>query len=267
MMSALRTIRDILVMIWLLFPSTYSLLRFPLHVCRSFDLRMQGDDNIHKRWTLEDDKLLDQMVNSDSPIEEMCTILRRSESGVKNRIRNIRNVKHSAYHRLFGNMEIQRQKVKANRKIFVDLDGVLVDFDYGVKRILNKEPDEISPRLMWSRIASTGDFFTHLPWMDGGKLLWTSIVKAGYDPVILTGCPRGEYAPKQKKQWCDRELGIEVEVITTYSKLKHTFCTPGSILIDDNALLGPAWIEAGGMFVLHKNTESTLRILKEMNVL
>jgi uncharacterized protein (UPF0248 family) len=196
-------------------------------------------------------------------------------------------------------------------KVFVDLDGVLVDFDAGVRGMFNgKKAAEVSPKALWSRLASTDRFYERLPWTADGRALW-GVLKP-LRPTVLTGCPRGKWAEGQKRAWVGRELGLEVEVITCMSKDKHTFCPPvggsdsgtgdnsgsgdnsssgsrigsttnsrtgggssssgtagandsvgagSAILIDDRATAGPLWEAAGGRFVLHTDTASTLRQL------
>lgn len=45
-----------------------------------------------------------------------------------------------------------------------------------------------------------------------------------------------------QRNWCKRELGEHVPVITCMSRDKHIYCRPGNILIDDRceAVLGIA---------------------------
>jgi len=94
-----------------------------------------------------------------------------------------------------------------NIKIFCDLDGVLVDFDYGVKKILKKSPDQLPECLMWAVIKKTPNFYTNLYWTHDGKQLW-NFIKDFQGVQLLTGIPRGfKDAITQKKSWCNSELG------------------------------------------------------------
>lgn|SRR3546814_14527 len=63
------------------------------------------------------------------------------------------------------------------------------------------------------------------------KVLWEAIKP--YNPTILTGMPRGNWAAAQKNAWCRAHLGSDVPVITCMSAKKHVHCTHGSVLIDD----------------------------------
>jgi hypothetical protein len=117
---------------------------------------------------------------------------------------------------------------------------------------------------MWPRLASTPEFFTYLPWKRDGERLWDALWPL--QPTILTGI-NGQWAETQKIDWITRELGPETSYITCLIKHKHYFCPsdrPGSILIDYRENLRQQWQEAGGIFILHKDTEETIRQLESI---
>jgi 5'(3')-deoxyribonucleotidase len=134
--------------------------------------------------------------------------------------------------------------------IFCDLDGVLADFEQGIKNKFGLLPSQVKPNVMWSYINKSNTFFENLPWMPKGKLLWEKIQI--HNPIILTGVPRGsKNMAEQKIRWCQRELGPDVQVITCLSKDKHRFCIPRSILIDDRTDNLEEWNKKGGKFLLY----------------
>ena len=90
-------------------------------------------------------------------------------------------------------------------KLYVDLDGVLADFDSKVKEITGKLPNELKLGDMWRQLARYGDFFYRLDWMPDGEQLWDYVKR--YKPTILTGIPHGNWAPGQKRRWCGEKLG------------------------------------------------------------
>lgn len=137
--------------------------------------------------------------------------------------------------------------------VFCDLDGVLADFEEGVKIIFKKPIAEVKVAELWGFINKSTTFFETLPWMPRGKELWSQIQK--YDPIILTGIPPGsKTSAEQKRAWCERELGPDVHVITCYSKDKPIFCQSQSILIDDSTQNMQEWKLRGGKFI-HYNEE------------
>ena len=149
--------------------------------------------------------------------------------------------------------------------IFCDLDGVLADFDMGIKKLMGEHPNDVPDARMWPAVARKRDFFETLPWMVDGKELWEYIKE--HNPSILTGLPRGQWAGPSKRSWVGRELGWHVHVNTCWSKEKWKYCEGSEcILIDDRKKLGPAWVEAGGIFVQHKNTKDTIKQLKELGL-
>ena len=153
-----------------------------------------------------------------------------------------------------------------NIKIFCDLDGVLVDFDSGVKKILKKSPDQLPEGLMWAVIKKTPDFYNKLDWMPDGKELW-NFIKDFQGVQLLTGVPRGSSgaggAVNQKNSWCRRELGTKYNVICCSTKDKPLYATKGAILIDDRLKIADEWIAKGGIFIHHTNTENTIKELQK----
>jgi 5'(3')-deoxyribonucleotidase len=134
--------------------------------------------------------------------------------------------------------------------VFCDLDGVLADFEQGVKNKFKKNVDELNQGMMWGVINKSNTFFETLPWMPKGRELWSQIEQ--YNPIILTGVPRSSSsAVEQKIRWCKRELGPNVKVITCATKDKPKYCIDKSILIDDRTDNLKPWIVRGGKFILY----------------
>lgn len=136
--------------------------------------------------------------------------------------------------------------------LYCDLDGVLADFEGGVVKCIGKKPDELSSGVMWSALRKTPGFYENLEWRDEGRQLWNAIKK--YNPIILTGCPSGGWAEQQKRNWCARELGPDVRVITCATKDKPKYCVEGAILVDDRDKVRSEWTKKGGKFILYMMT-------------
>lgn len=154
-------------------------------------------------------------------------------------------------------------------QLFLDLDGVLADFDRGVEALLGRPPVGMEPRRMWPALARSPGFYENLQWMPDGRVLWEASIPA--NPVILTGLPLGKWAEPQKRAWCARELGPDVPVIAGPSRRKHELAAEWlaeqdrrdavMILVDDREKQQQAWEGAGGVFVLHQSASTSLSAL------
>jgi hypothetical protein len=146
--------------------------------------------------------------------------------------------------------------------LFVDLDGVLVDFESGVAAATGSLPHDQSVRTMWSKLARTPGFYEHLEWTEDGHELWDAVKHL--EPTILTGLPLGKWAEPQKRAWVARELGPDVQVITCMSRDKAKKAREAApndatpILVDDRERLREAWEAMGGVFIHHTSARRSL---------
>ena len=148
--------------------------------------------------------------------------------------------------------------VNSKFNIFCDLDQVLADFEGGVYKITGRKVNEQTVSKMWNKVLSNNGFFSNLEWMNDGKELWNHIKT--YNPTILTGLPSTckKNVQKEKNEWCNRELGIEYNVITCMSKDKYKYSNYNNILIDDRLENGKSWEQCGGTFIHHHNSKRTI---------
>lgn len=156
-------------------------------------------------------------------------------------------------------------------KLFVDLDGVLVNLNKAIKVFGLGGFEEIDANdlqgVLWNKIKERGsDFWMLAPWQKDGHELWEYIKSS--DPTILTAPPNtgAVQAEKGKKDWVKRELGQSVKCIVTAAKKKAEHAKKGSILIDDMVKNIDQWVAAGGIGILHKNTKDTITRLKELGL-
>ena len=146
-------------------------------------------------------------------------------------------------------------------QLYIDCDGVLADFEGYARSILHEDVnlalrrDEAS---VW-QILRRAEVFRHLPVREDGMKLFRAI--RHLHPVILTGCPPGGWAEQQKREWAEEDFP-GVRMLTCSSKDKRNFMeNPGDILIDDYKKYRSLWENAGGIFVLYRNTQQTLQEL------
>lgn len=140
--------------------------------------------------------------------------------------------------------------------IYVDLDGVLADFDQQF-RIMFPELDKnkISDDTMWSHINSREDYFRTMPPFERGLEFFRKLATGNLEPIILTACPKSNYvsAALQKRDWCRRYLHSNVIVLPVMGgRHKGLFMhRPGDVLIDDHMHNIDAWRNLGGYGIYH----------------
>lgn len=148
-------------------------------------------------------------------------------------------------------------------KLLVDLDGVLVNFIKQLGDLIHKDLPldyEIKENWIWGKMSKAGeDFWESMPWMPEGHKLWDAIKK--YDPTILSAPTRAASSVEGKKKWLKNNLP-GVPYIIEHDKSKYA--KPDAILIDDREKNIKAWEEAGGIGILHKNSDQTLKELEKI---
>lgn len=153
-------------------------------------------------------------------------------------------------------------------EIFVDMDGVIVDFDKQFIKYARKTPKEYEQKYgvngFWSLIDKIGlKFWIEMPWMPKGKQLWSYIKK--YNPKLLSSPSRSDFSRIGKKQWVKQNLP-NIELILAYSADKQNYSGINKILIDDRKSNIEQWIEAGGIGILFTSTEQTIKELKKLGL-
>ena len=138
-------------------------------------------------------------------------------SGMKNTIDSYFNKKNSSNTTNIASTAATTTRfTKENMPpIYCDLDGVLADHDRHMIEIHGSNWRSLY-HTKGTTSLYTNDFFNTIPWMNDGKILWNSIKE--YRPTILTAlpnCNNDNVYDNQKRQWCRRELGTNVQVITT----------------------------------------------------
>ena len=92
--------------------------------------------------------------------------------------------------------------------------------------------------------------------------MWNYIKQ--YHPTILSAPSKTKGCKEGKIEWVHRELGSNVKLLLTPAKDKHHYASKYAILIDDMPNNCRDWEIAGGIAILHKNTKTTIKKLKEI---
>ena len=149
-------------------------------------------------------------------------------------------------------------------QLYVDLDGVLADFDTGYERAFGVRPDKAKDDVDWNLVRGRPGFYRDLPPMPDLPALWTRISR--YQPIILTGVPRNvPEAADNKRAWVNIWLSGTL-VIPTRSAEKATYARPGDVLIDDWEKYRGLWEKAGGVWITHISAVETDKRLTEMGL-
>ena len=146
-------------------------------------------------------------------------------------------------------------------KLFLDLDGVLADFDHGVEAVTGKRPDQLPVRRMWQALAKAPDFYGTLEMMHDAQVLWEFCEP--HKPTILTGLPLGNWAAPQKVKWAAEHFP-GVPIITCMARDKHKHMHRGDVLVDDREDHRGKWEDAGGTFIHHRNARDSLAQLAKI---
>jgi hypothetical protein len=163
-------------------------------------------------------------------------------------------------------------------KIFCDMDGVLVDFEKGVEQLTGglsfrtfekskSSSGKDGTKEIFNLINTGGSiWWATLPWMKDGKILWNFIKNR--KPTILTAGSRkycGDISEKGKKDWVLKNLGANVEVIVVDGGVdKQRYAQANYILIDDYTSNIREWNNAGGIGILHTNSQDTINKLQQI---
>jgi len=159
--------------------------------------------------------------------------------------------------------------------IYLDLDGVIADFDGYCISIIGKTlsdfPDSESG---WAALGfDKYTMFRHLKPMADSKHLVESVLSLAsehnYNVGILTAIPkigRVPYAKFHKKEWVSNNFPELVENfnIGPFAEDKQKHCAWGDILIDDSKLNIPQWINAGGIGILHTSANDSVQQLNKI---
>lgn len=253
--------------------------RHPKDIVRSFSHEMihhiqNLEDrlgNIQTTNTQEDDSLND--IEAEANLKGTMTFRNWTDSLNESKTKDPFGL--NAYAMELGRL---REDEEQPWKIYLDMDGVLADFDQRFKDLSGMAPrefeDKYGKNAFWDFIDE-GDnkikFWAGIPVMDGAKQL-VDFAK-DYDYELLT-------APSNKKQsligksvWVKKHTGdifpTKPKVNFKKARNKHLIkpeLTKYDILVDDRASTIDNWNNAGGTGILYKNISQTISDLKKLGL-
>jgi 5'(3')-deoxyribonucleotidase len=156
--------------------------------------------------------------------------------------------------------------------LYLDMDGVVADFDEYAARTLGVPPSQgIYPDEIWYKLATNARLYRDLiPTPYAAQLVYQCeqfCNKKKYDLKFLTAVPKGNDVPwafNDKVYWARNYFATIPVMFGPFSKDKHQHCQPGDILIDDRASNIEEWRAAGGLAILHKDYADTVNQLEAL---
>ena len=153
-------------------------------------------------------------------------------------------------------------------RIYCDMDGVLCDFVLAAKMATGQNWLGLRSGQDWDSIKKIKNFWSTMPWTSDGRRLWNFIKK--HQPHILSAysiedpnCIPG------KRKWLKNNLGYTQNSMINIVRRreKKNFAMEGrrpAILIDDYPKNISDFKAAGGIGIIHSNTQTTISQLKRI---
>lgn len=157
-------------------------------------------------------------------------------------------------------------------KIYVDMDGVVANFEKRYIELFRETPGDSRDRKEFSQNWTDfveGRNFSTLDWWPGGKEL-VEYLKTNFKPQdveFLTSSGGHKYhneVTEQKNEWIRNNPNIPSEWtvnVVSGRRTKANYATPDCVLIDDTQDVIEAFRKAGGIAIHHKDITNTLMML------
>lgn len=164
---------------------------------------------------------------------------------------------------LDSGVKIEVARTASARRVYLDLDGVMADFDAHFPATFGLDHRGMADDDMWSTINGHPSYFRDMPPCAGAVEFFRSIEHLA--PIILTACPKSNYphVAGQKREWVREHLSATATILPVMGgRHKPLFMhAPGDILVDDWEKNTAAWTAAGGVAILHRDFGSTASAL------
>ena len=154
-------------------------------------------------------------------------------------------------------------------KIYLDLDGVICDFNKKYKELFDVYPKKAEKDKNFDKFFTEfieQQAFATLDLMPNAIELMDYLRQTGIDVEILSSTAsehRHPYIRPQKLKWLKNNQIEFPAILVPGAYLKKELATPTAILIDDTPKNITQWQEAGGIGILYKDYDSCVAILQE----
>ena len=153
-------------------------------------------------------------------------------------------------------------------KIYLDMDGVITDFDQQFKELTGVDPRTFEAKhgtdMFWQEIDKAGvGFWRGMKWMDGGEALYNRVSQ--FDHELLSSPSRGDSSKIGKRLW-RRDKTPSTKLTLAYSARKKNYAAPNHILIDDRVDNIKQWEDAGGIGILYTSFDQANKELDKLGL-
>lgn len=162
--------------------------------------------------------------------------------------------------------------------LYLDLDGVLVNFNKGYYQLTGTMPEDAYKKNRKSASNAFLDvgpkFWLGLEWTSGGPEIWAEAMHMFDNVYILSSMGtidlnRGKVVETGKKDWIKKFIpGFPLErvLVVAGRHLKQGYARPNSILVDDMEETIQQWNAKGGIGIHHddKQYRNTIYSLRDI---
>jgi len=211
------------------------------------------------------DSIKKRMETMDESYEQALDYFQNGDINSKSKIERNKSILNIIRREVLK--EMYNINEKQQYKIYCDMDGVIVDFEDGYKRLTGKniKGNHVKGDAdFWQPITDAGaNFWINLDWMPDGEQLWKYI--KNYSPSILSAPSREKSSRTGKKIWVEDNIP-GTKLILKPAPEKQELAEPNAILIDDREDNIEQWINAGGIGILHTSANDTITQLKKLGL-
>lgn len=137
--------------------------------------------------------------------------------------------------------------------IYIDMDGVVADFDASIVKIFGEEYSDKIADEFWRQTCVEAEVFRKMPVIPEG-ILMVDAIRAQRPICFMTstgGLPHHIDIAKQKLDWLHaHNLGQHPVAFCMNTKGKGAYAHAGAVLIDDRQKVCDAWTQGGGTALL-----------------
>ena len=186
---------------------------------------------------------------------------------------------HTYMSNIKGNLlDLLKEDIEDAYQIYVDMDGVLTDFERRFEQFAGVTPNEFidqktiefgkkkAEEQFWDLIDKQIGvrFWVGMPWMPQGEKLWKYIKK--FKPIILYSPSRDESSRIGKGLWVKRNIPGTPLKLAYKADGKARYASPTSILIDDRDDNIERWKSSGGIGIKFISADQVINDLEKIGL-